>query len=508
MNEENFIPHQLHITHEKAKKLIKGLPVIIPHEHMGSGVGHHIIMLKPQNARKLLTAYKKGKGMKLHLTPHEIHHTVHRGRGFFDIAKKIYHGAKETVKQALRNPVVNDMAGDAVHYGADALGTAVGTYFGNPVAGAMVGEFLGKAGENAIKRQQVDTGTRDNTVSGSLKGQAKELAFDAIHNKIDELPKEYRSVAKKALQESFDISKDRVSSGVGLYGGGKLKKGSAEAKAFMASIRKKKKGGDINWDPLHVGDKLRDAGNQIKDTFTDVGNKIVQGVNDVGHAVVGGVDHLGNDIKGAVSPVISSIKDITHYPDLVNAVRNNPQILKDMMTDLKTVGHYVIPATLGALGGMAGTELGGPLGGIAGSSAGSYAGTQINKKLGIDDNTTFAGMGVKRGRGRPKKGMGLATQSMAFKKALRNNFNGLTLSEFQVNNLPVRDYKVNPNVRPSSTEMTLSPYQGIHSPAMNPFVPTNYTQMGGTSCGYGGKGLHNKFGHQKHMAQPMRGVGL
>jgi hypothetical protein len=38
--------------------------------------------------------------------------------------------------------------------------------------------------------------------------------------------------------------------------------------------------------------------------------------------------------------------------------------------------------------------------------------------------------------------------------------------------------------------MTLSPYQSITSPAMNPFIPTNYTQEGGTSSGYGGRGLY------------------
>jgi hypothetical protein len=115
----------------------------------------------------------------------------------------------------------------------------------------------------------------------------------------------------------------------------------------------------------------------------------------------------------------------------------------------------------------------------------------------------------KRGRGRPrKKGMGLATESMAFKRALRNNFNGLALSDFQVNNAPIRDFNVNPNVLPSSTEMTLSPYHSMNSPAMNPFVPTNYAQMGGTSSGYGGRGIHNKFGHSHHMAQHMKGVGL
>jgi hypothetical protein len=205
----------------------------------------------------------------------------------------------------------------------------------------------------------------------------------------------------------------------------------------MAAIRKKKHGGAINWDPLGVGQK-------IKDTFTPA---------------------LGNQI----------------------------------VDDLKLAGHYAVPAATGALGGAAGEFLGGPLGGVAGSALGSYAGSQINNAI---------GNGLKRARGRPKKGEGLASQSMAYKRALKNNFNGLTVGEFVVNNAPVRDYHVNPHVRPSSSEMTLSPYAGINSPAMNPFVPTNYAQMGGTSSGYGGCGIHNKFGHSRHMAQPMRGVGL
>ena len=463
--DESFIPHQLHLDNAKIKKILKGLPVIIPHHTMGSGVGHHVIMLKPQNARKLLTSYKKNKGMKMHLSPDELHHSIHHGRGLFDVAKKLYRVGKQTVKSALRNPVINEMAADGVHYGADAVGTAVGTFFGNPVAGLAVGELLGRTGRHLIEQQKVDTGTKGDTVSGTLKGKAKEIAFDAIHNQIDEqLPKEYRAIAKQALQGSFDIDKGKQelkegaknylmnqvkqayvpSAGMGLYGGGRLKKGSPEAKAFMASIRKKKSGGKVNMDPLGVGKKIKEAGRKIKETFTpELGNRIVD--------------------------------------------------------DLKLAGHYALPATTGAIGSAMGTFVGGPIGGVAGSAMGSYAGKEINKAI---------GNGVRRGRGRPrKKGLGLATESMVFKQALRNNFNGLTLSDYQINNEPVSNFKINPNVKASSNEMTLSPYQGIHSPAMNPFVPTNYEQMGGTSSGYGGAGV-NRFGHNRHMKSPYKGVGL
>jgi hypothetical protein len=125
--DRGLIPHQLHVAKTKIKKLISGAPVNIPLAHMGSGVGDHIIMLRPHNARKLLTAYTKGKGMKLQMHPEEIHHTIHHGRGFFDMAKKVYKSAGETLSKALNNPVINKVAQQAVHYGADALGTAVGT---------------------------------------------------------------------------------------------------------------------------------------------------------------------------------------------------------------------------------------------------------------------------------------------------------------------------------------------------------------------------------------------
>jgi hypothetical protein len=408
--DKGLIPHQLHIAKTKIKKLVQGLPINIPHAHMGSGVGEHIILLRPHNARKLLTAYTKGKGMKLQMHPEEIHHTIHHGRGFFDMAKKVYKSAGETLSKALNNPVINKVAQQAVHYGADALGTAVGTYFGNPEAGHMVGDMLGRAGEEAVKNKSIDIGAKK--LYGDAKGKAKEIAFDAIHNKIDELPAKMRPVAREALQSSFSDGGKKLY--IPKTRGGKLKKGSAEAKAFMASIRNKKKGGKIHWK--------------------DLGNKIVGG--------------------------------------------------------LKTTAHYAIPAITGTLGGIAGSELG-PVGSMAGSAGGSYLGDQINKAIGV---------GLRK-RGRPKKiGGDLATVSIPFRRALRNNFGGLSLNNnIQQQTPPAGKYGVNPKVKASSTEMTLSPYQSMSSPAMNPFVPTSYKQMGGTSSGYGGAGLYGL---------PRRGGGL
>ena len=466
MPSADFIPHQLGLVRDQAKKLIMGKPVIIPFHQMGSGAGEHIMLLKPQNARKLLTAYKKGKGLKLHLTPDEIHHTIHHGVGFMDWAKKAYHTISKGVSSALKNPLVREVAKQGVHYGADALGTAVGTYFGNPEAGYMVGDILGRSAEHAIDNRSVSAGGQH--LVGSAKQKGKEVAYDAIKQNITKLPVELQPVARQALDESFSQShgqaeaqqehnlgfglrkRGRPAKGGAMIGlarpmsgamrGGKLKKGSAEAKAYMASIRSKKKGGDIWGD---IGRAFDPKKNGVAKAFDPKQNGVANAFNKTFTPA------LGNEIVGG----------------------------------LKTAGHYAIPAITGAVGSLAGTALtGSPIGGVAGSALGSYAGNQIDKAIGI---------GIKRGRGRPRKvGGSVASASSAYQQALRTNFNGLSLQPAVANNAPVSNFKLNPRVRPSPTEMTLSPYQRLDSPAMNPFIPTSYTQMGGTSSGYGGRGLY------------------
>ena len=463
MPSNEFIPHQMGLMKTQPKNLIMGKPVVIPFHQMGAGAGEHIMMLKPANARKLLTAYKKGKGIKIRLTPEEIHHTIHHGRGFFDWAKKAYKSVSGVVSSALKNPLVREVAKQGVHYGADALGTTVGTYFGNPEAGYMVGDILGRSAEHAIDNRSVSAGGQH--LVGSAKQKGKEVAYDAIKQNISKLPAEVQPIARKALDQSlsqthgqaeaqaehnmgFGIRRRGRPAKGGLIGGthglapkgmgltgGRLVKGSPEAKAYMASIRSRKSGKGM-WD---------------------------------------WADPKKNGVAKAFDPKQNGVSDAfnkTFTPALGNQI----------VDGLKVAGHYGIPAITGALGGLAGTALSGnPVGGVAGSALGSYAGNQIDKAIGI---------GIRRGRGRPRKSGGsLASASSAYQQALRNNFDGLVLNSASVNNAPVSNFKVNPRVRPSSTEMTLSPYQSMSSPAMNPFIPTSYRQMGGTSCGYGGRGL-------------------
>jgi hypothetical protein len=410
-----FIPHQLGLSAKQPLMLMRGGAVLIPHSMMGADRGDYVMMLEPQNARKLLTSYKKGKGIKIKLTPNEITETLRRGRGFMDKVKKAMEKGRVIMNDLLDNPAVRELGKAGIKKGAEFIGNAIGGYFGNAEMGKNVGKFVGEAGAKGLDAKDF------NITKDELANEAKKQGLDYARaegrrrikaNVDDDL---YRGLAQHGLNvvdkkvSATTGAEDLRRLGLGMKRP-KLVKGSAEAKAYMASIRAKKGAG------------------------------------------------FGDDLLGG----------------------------------LKKVGRYVIPATTGTLGGLAGgvASGGNPLGAIAGSAGGTYAGDVIVSKLGI------AGAGMRRARGRPRKVVGMgATSSQPFQQALRNNFGGLQLKNDVVNNAPLSSFnKVNPVVKPSPDMMTLSPYARMDSPAMNPFIPTYYIQQGGTSCGYGGRGLYTSYG--------------
>lgn len=409
-----FIPHQLGLSARQPLMLMKGGAVLVPHSNMGADRGDYVMMLEPQNARKLLTAYKKGKGLKIKLTPNEISETLKRGRGFMDKVKKAMEKGRLMMNDLLDYPAVRELGKAGVKKGAEFIGSAIGGYFGNAELGKNVGKFVGEAGAKGLEER--DFNITKNELANEAKKQGLEYARAEGRRRIkqnidDDL---YRGLA----QHGLNVADKKISATTGAedlkrLGLGmkrpKLVKGSAEAKAYMASIRAKKGAG------------------------------------------------IGDDILGG----------------------------------LKKVGRYVIPATTGTLGGLAGgvASGGNPLGAIAGSAGGTYAGDKLVELIGIQ------GAGMKR-RGRPRKVVGMgASMSKPFQQALRNNFGGLQLRNEVLNNAPLSSFnQVNPNVRASSDVATMSPYARMDSPAMNPFIPAYYYQQGGTSCGYGGRGLYTSAG--------------
>jgi hypothetical protein len=445
----DYIPHQIHLTTTQIKKLGSGLSTNLKHSQMGADKGDIVVMLRPQNARKMLTSYKKTKGMRLSLSPDELDETMKQGTGFFKTLKKwtginksdVIREAKKIGKQAIKQ-------------GSEVAGTAIGSYMGNPMAGAMIGKALGEMGETTIDSiEPTKAGVKFNPKAGAKAGaksiykDARKVAIEAIDEQLDKLPPQYRAIGENALAGKYPDSASAIRDvvgamgGLGLYGG-RLVKGSPEAKARMAMLRERKAGGKVD-----IGKAFKKLGSDIDKGFKkEIARPFMRDV--------------GNPTAKALTS-------------------------KDAMSVYKQIGKHAIEQGIPIATALASMAMGDPTG-MSGAMVGNVA-QQYASKAYTDK------VGTGRPRGRPRKNGGaLAMMSKPYKQALKLNKStyGLELGGFSTDNAPVSSFSTNPRVRPSSSEMTLSPYQNMSSPAMNPFVPTTYRQEGGTSCGYGGRGLY------------------
>lgn len=451
-----LVPHQLHLTRPQITKMMKGQGVNVPFHQMGSDKGDVVIMLHPQNARKMLTAYKKGKGMRLTLSPAEMQHSMTHGRGIGKAFKKLGRDIKrgaEKLGSTIKHDVI-DPAGKAL-----ASKQAIDVYKqigkhaieqGIPVATALGSMALGDP-----------TG-----MSGAVVGNiASQYASDAYSKKT----------------------------GAGLYGGAMIENmHPAEArKHYMAMIRSMR--------GMSEAEKAKIRGSGLFKMLSKVGiskKSVIKGIKDVGKKVVRhGAQaigtaigaYTGNPMAGAMlgdalgragEVGLDSIKPSKHGItfDKGEAVGSLKKDMRELgKVELQRMVAEKVPPEYQGIAQQV----------IAGVPLRDIASEEMNKRM-------MEGVGMKRGRGRPRKNvMGAgAPQSKAYQQALKANYSGLQLNNISDDNAPINQFSVNPRVSASSSEMTLSPYQGINSPAMNPFIPKYYTQMGGTQSGYGGKGLY------------------
>lgn len=422
---KDLIPHQIHLSKSQITRLGQGLSTNLKHSQMGSDKGDYVVMLHPQNARKMLTAYRKGKGMRLCLSPEEMNGTEREGSGFFRGLKKTTGvGKKQFLEEA------KSIGKEVVHNGSTAVGSAISAYTGNPVLGQAIASSLDKAGTATIDSvESTRKGVKFRPKKGlkSLKEDAMKYAVEAVDRQVDKLPADQRAVAEKALAGQYPSASSLIFDVAEITSRGRGLKGSAEMKEKMARLRAMK-------------------GSGAKSDFKS----------------------LGKTLNKNIAKPLSSKKAINVY---------------------EKIGKHIIEEGIPVATTLASMALGDPTGmsgAVVGNVASQYASDAYEKKTG----GLFMEMASKkRGRGRPRKLGGGASMSKPFKRAMKNNFSGLEVENF-ADNKPVADFSVNKKVRPSPAEMTLSPYQRLDSPAMNPFIPSVYTQEGGQSCGYGGRGLY------------------
>ena len=411
-----IVPHQLNMSKAQMSKIKKGLPIQIKFSDMGADKGNIVIGLKDGNAKKLLSAFKKGKGCRMCMDEEELDYTMKDGSGIFDSIKK---GVQKGVSK-------EKQIGSKVEKGVVRVGNKVGrpakqliSKVPAPIRNKLKEEALGVmkgVGDNLGKMVAEATGDDElgDMISSGVLGVGDEL----LSGKRLQIGSKVLPIAKKAVNTATDMIEDPQykmvakeivkKSGMGLYGkagegltgrglsgrglsGGKIlqvpkdprkprfEKGSQEAKDYMASIRAGK------------------------------GMKILPAM-DKALGVMGG--KKGGNI----------LKKIGREAKKVGSKAKKAVFGKRMSDE----AEFLLPV----FGGIGGTTLGGlagvpMLGGVGGAEAGKRLAQEMKKR----------GMGL-RGRGRPP-------------------------------------------IKPASDVMTLSPYTSVNAPAFNPFYPTNSFQNGG-----------------------------
>ena len=417
-----IVPHQLHLTQPQLMKIKKGLPIQIKFKDMGSDKGEVVIGLKDGNAKKLMSAFKKGKGCRLCMDEEEVDYSAKEGRGFFDGVKKIAKSAEKSavkvgnkvakpVKKVISKvpapirEVLKDEALGLVNGVGGTLGTMISSATGDAELGGMVQSSINGVAEELLEGKKLSLGSKILPIAK----KAVNVAVDMIDDpQVKMITKEIVKKAGAGLYgkagQGLRGSGLRGSglSGSGLSGSGVIKdldkkqpvyttmpvkrkprfeKGSQEAKDYMASIRKGKgvKEGE------GFGSFIKNVGKTAKKGAQSTGSALKSGAKSTKRAVFG----------------------------------------KRMADEME----YVLPAVGGIMGGVAGMASG-PVGSAVGSSAGAAGGQYLAADM-------------------KKKGYGVKRQG------------------------------ARPTIKPASDLMTMSPYLQLSAPAFSPFYPKNSFQNGG-----------------------------
>jgi hypothetical protein len=146
------IAHQLHLKEPQIHKMMEGKPVQISLEQMGAEKGKHVIYLAKPNAKKLMSSYKKGKGIRLTLTPEELDESIKSGAGILKSSvnskmPKLVKGSQEAkdFMAKIRGKKGKGLGKDLGKILGTAGGTALGAMVGSPLIGATIGSHAGSA---------------------------------------------------------------------------------------------------------------------------------------------------------------------------------------------------------------------------------------------------------------------------------------------------------------------------------------------------------------------------
>ena len=455
-----YVPHQIHLTPTQATKLMSGGAINIPIHQMGSDKGSEVILLKAPNAKKLLSGFKKSKGVRIMLSPDEIEATMMKGSGvnigkaFKKLGKDIKKGATKAISEVDKAVL-------------------------KPVAKGFQKEIVDSGVGKKIAKELIDVGTQVvlptaltglSMLAGDPTGLSGAMVGNVAGRQLDTLAEKHGY----GITSQADARKKYMALIRSMKGMSEAEKMKIKGSGFFKTLKK--------WTGVGKTQFLKGAKQMGKEAVKVGAMAVGEAVGAyTGNPVAGAM--LGASLEKAGSKMVDSIQPSKGKLGIKFDPKSGISALKD---DAKM---YAIEAVDREIDKLPPEYRGVAQDALAGKYPDAQSLIYDVAQRGVL-SSSMGGMGMRR----LKKGKG-ATQSKPFKQALKNNFGGLALTNAVTDNMSVAEAekmgaRVNANVRPSMIETPsdygfMSPYARMDSPAMNPFIPTTYLQEGGTGSGYG-----------------------
>ena len=414
---------QISVSPTQLSKIKRGLPIQISHGSMGNG--NMVIALHPENAKKMMSAFKRGKGLRIQMDEDEV-----RASGLLDGIKKLGKKAeksivdvgnkiaKPTKKVISKIPkpirdVLQQEAQGLVNTTGSTLGTMISTATGDDELGEMISQGISDTGNELLSGKRLSLGSK-----------ILPIAKKSVNMVVDNIEDpQYRAVAKQIVKKSGAGLYGKAGSGLtgkGLSGSGLSGRGLSGS-----GMRNRRRRPNLDEEDFERMKILPERGRNVilpypprmprfdEDYYMESIRNNKQGsgfFSKLGKQIKKGAKETGRDFK------------------------KGAKVGKKALFG-KRIGdeaQFVLPIAGGVLGAVGGSAMGGAFGGAMGSSLGTAGG----KALADDINKRGYGM---KGKGR--------------KGAM---------------------------VRPASDMPTFSPYATLYSPQNHPFTPQSSFQNGGS----------------------------
>jgi len=426
---------QISVSPTQLSKIKRGLPIQISHGSMGNG--DMVIALHPENAKKMMSAFKRGKGLRIQMDEDEVRASGLLGslkklgkkveKGVVDAGNKIAKPAKKVISKIPKpiRDVLQQEAQGLVNTTGSTLGMLVGQATGDEELGDMINQGISDTGNELLSGKRLSLGSK-----------ILPIAKKSVNMVVDNIEDpQYRAVAKQIVKKSGAGLYGKAGSGLtgrGLSGSG-LSGSGLSGQGLSGSGMRKRYPAVPDFDEEDMGQMriLPERGRNVIQPYPRRMPRFEKGSQEAKDYMAsirnnkqgsGFFSKLGKQIKKGAKETGKDFKR--------GAKAGKTALFGKRIGD---EASFVLPIAGTVIGGTAGSMAGGPFGSALGGAAGGAAG----KALG--DDIKKRGYGMKGGKGR--------------KGAM---------------------------VRPASDMPTFSPYATLYSAQNHPFTPRSSFQNGGS----------------------------